>query len=336
MRKVVIGTHDEGLKRLKTTDVDEPQTVGSKEIKVRVHASSLNYHDLSVANGTIPTAQNRVPLSDCSGIITQVGEDVDEFEEGDHVVSTFFPDWLNGEPKCSDFSRTPGDGLDGYATEYVVRPATWFTKAPQGWSHAEAATITTAGLTAWRALVVEGKLKAGEKVLLLGTGGVSIYALQIAKSMGAYVAITSSSDEKLEKAKALGADFTLNYKAEPEWGSAVNAWSGEKGVDHVVEVGGPATLAQSINACRVNGNIVLIGVLTGVKGDIPTAALMAKQINLKGIIVGSREHQKDFVNALEASGIKPVIDTSFSLDELAKAFEYEVNGKHFGKICVDI
>jgi len=145
MRKVVIGTHDEGLKRLKTTDVDEPQTVGSKEIKVRVHASSLNYHDLSVANGTIPTAQNRVPLSDCSGIITQVGEDVDEFEEGDHVVSTFFPDWLNGEPRCSDFSRTPGDGLDGYATEYVVRPATWFTKAPQGWSHAEAATITTAG-----------------------------------------------------------------------------------------------------------------------------------------------------------------------------------------------
>ena len=202
MRKVVIGTHDEGLKRLKTTDVDEPQTVGSKEIKVRVHASSLNYHDLSVANGTIPTAQNRVPLSDCSGIITQVGEDVDEFEEGDHVVSTFFPDWLNGEPRCSDFSRTPGDGLDGYATEYVVRPATWFTKAPQGWSHAEAATITTAGLTAWRALVVEGKLKAGDKVLLLGTGGVSIYALQIAKAMGAYVAITSSSDEKLEKAKA--------------------------------------------------------------------------------------------------------------------------------------
>ena len=123
---------------------------------------------------------------------------------------------------------------------------------------------------------------------------------------------------------------------EPEWGSAVNAWSGEKGVDHVVEVGGPATLAQSINACRVNGNIVLIGVLTGVKGDVPTAALMAKQINLKGIIVGSREHQNDFVNALEASGIKPVIDTSFSLDELAKAFEYEVNGKHFGKICIDI
>jgi NADPH:quinone reductase-like Zn-dependent oxidoreductase len=171
---------------------------------------------------------------------------------------------------------------------------------------------------------------------LLGTGGVSIYALQIAKAMGAYVAITSSSDEKLEKAKALGADFIVNYKAEPEWGSAVNAWSGEKGVDHVVEVGGPATLAQSINACRVNGNIVLIGVLTGVKGDVPTAALMAKQINLKGIIVGSREHQNDFVNALEASGIKPVIETSFSLDELAKAFEYEVNGKHFGKICIDI
>lgn len=336
MKQVIIEDGKEGLDRLTLKDVNEPGGVGPGQIKVRIHASSLNYHDYSVAKGVIPTENGRIPLSDGAGVVVEVGEGVTEFSAGDHVVSGFFPDWQRGAPDIGDFSRTPGDGIDGYARESVVVPSSWFTKAPAGWTHEESATITTAGLTAWRALVVEGQLKAGDTVLLLGTGGVSIYALLIAKAMGARVAITSSSDEKLQKAKELGADFTVNYKTDPEWGKTVSTWTAGKGVDHVVEVGGPATLAQSIKACRVGGSIVLIGVLTGIEGKIPTATMMRKQIRLTGIIVGSHEEQTEFVRALETTGIKPVIDTSFPLERLADAFRFEESGKHFGKICISL
>jgi len=336
MKQMIIEDGKDGLDRLSIKEVNEPGGVGPGQIKVRIHASSLNYHDFGVAKGIIPTEAGRIPLSDGAGVVVEVGEGVTAFNKGDHVVSGFFPDWQRGTPKVGDFLRTPGDGIDGYARESVVTPAAWFTKAPAGWSHEESATITTAGLTAWRALVVEGALKAGDTVLLLGTGGVSIYALQIAKAMGAKVAITSSSDDKLEKAKELGADFTVNYHTDPQWGETVSAWTGGNGVDHVVEVGGPATLAQSIKACRIGGSIVLIGVLTGIEGTIPTASLMRKQIRLTGIIVGSHEEQTEFVRALENTGIKPVIDTTFPLERLADAFRFEESGKHFGKICIAI
>jgi NADPH:quinone reductase-like Zn-dependent oxidoreductase len=183
-------------------------------------------------------------------------------------------------------------------------------------------------------MVVDGKLKAGDAVLLLGTGGVSIWALQIARLMGPRVAITSSSGEKLERARELGADFTVNYRKQTEWGRAVRDWTGGRGVDHVVEVGGPATLAQSIEAVRVGGHISLIGVLTGASGEVPTAALMSKQARLQGLIVGSHRDQQDFVRALDASGIKPVVDRRFPLEQLAEAFEYEMSGGHFGKIGI--
>src|ERR1700757_1576978 len=190
-------------------------------------------------------------MSDGAGEVSAVGQGVKEFKHGDLVVSTFFTEWLDGAPKEVGFARTPGDGIDGYARERVTAPVTHFTHAPRGYSAAEAATITTAGLTAWRALVVEGGLKAGDTVLLLGTGGVSIWALQLARLMGARVAITSSSDAKLERAKALGAEFLVNYRQTPAWGRAVLDWTGGRGVDHVVEVGGPATLPQAIGAVRV-------------------------------------------------------------------------------------
>jgi len=228
-----------------------------------------------------------------------------------------------------------GDGIDGFATEYAVRPATAFTRAPKGFSHVEAATITTAGLTAWRALVELGNLKAGDTVLALGTGGVSIYALQIARAMGARVAITSSSAEKLARARELGADFTLNYNTHQDWGKQVMDWTGGRGVDHVVEVGGPGTLAQSIQAVALGGRITMIGVLTGVSGEVPTAALMAKQVVLSGIIVGSRRHQQDFVRAFDTGIFRPVIDRVFPLEELADAFRYEESGAHFGKIGIE-
>jgi len=323
-----------GLDRLTLAERPDPGAPSRGEIRVALHGSSLNFHDLGVATGRMPTEEGRIPLSDGAGIVEAVGEGVTEFRPGDLVVSCFFPDWQDGAPIVGDFSRTPGDGIDGFAQEHVVRPATAFTHAPHGYDAVEAATITTAGLTAWRALIVDGKLKAGDTVLLLGTGGVSIWALQIAKLMGATVAITSSSDEKLERARAMGADHLVNYREQADWGRIVRDWAGGRGVDHVVEVGGPGTLAQSIEAVRVGGHISLIGVLTGGAGEVPTAALMAKQARLQGLIVGSRREQQDFVRALDASGIRPIVDRRFALEQLADAFRFEMSAGHFGKIGV--
>ena len=324
-----------GLDGLVMEDRPDPGDPGPGEIRVALHGSSLNFHDLGVATGRMPSADGRVPLADGAGTVEAVGASVTEFAPGDAVVSCFFPDWQDGAPTVGDFRRTPGDGIDGFAQEHAVRPATTFTHAPKDFDAVESATITTAGLTAWRALVVDGKLKAGDTVLLLGTGGVSVWALQIARMMGARVAITSSSGEKLERAAGMGAAFTLNYREQANWGRAVRDWTGGRGVDHVVEVGGPGTLAQSIEAVRVGGHISLIGVLTGASGEVPTAALMAKQARLQGLIVGSRREQQDFVRALDAGAIRPVIDCRFPLEQLGDAFRFEMSGGHFGKIGVE-
>ena len=325
-----------GLDRLRMVEIDEPSAPAAGEVLVRLHASSINFHDYAVAMGMIPTADGRIPLSDGAGVIEAVGDGVTEFSVGDHVVSCFFPLWQNGEPTSSGFSSTPGDGLDGYAREKVVRPANWFTLAPSGYSHAEAATLTTAGLTAWRALVCDGGLKAGDSVLTLGTGGVSIFALQFAKMMGATVISTSSSDDKLERVRTLGADHVINYIRHEDWGQQVRNLTGGRGVDHVVEIGGPATLPQSITACRVGGHIALIGVLTGFAGTVPTVTLMDRHQKLQGLTVGSRQQQIEMTRAINATGVKPTIDSTFPLWDLASAFLHEASGKHFGKICVEI
>jgi len=325
-----------GLDNIRLDDIDAPGAPGPGEIRVRIRASSLNFHDYAVAAGFIPAEDGRILMADGAGEVEAVGDGIAEFAVGDAVVSCFFPTWPNGAPTIGDFRETPGDGLDGYAREAVVTPAGWFTKAPSGYSHAEAATLTTAGLTAWRALVVDGGLKAGDSVLVLGTGGVSIFALQLARAMGATVIATSSSDAKLERVRALGAEHTINYKSTPEWGRQVLELTAGRGVDHVVEVGGPGTLPQSIRACRVGGHIALIGVLTGRAGEVPTALLMAKQQRLQGLIVGSRQHQIEMVRGLEAVGFRPVIDRTFPLAGLADAFRYEESGAHFGKISVEI
>lgn len=324
-----------GLDRLELEDVPAPGAPGPGEIRVRVHASSLNYHDYLVVSGGTPTEDGRIPLADGAGVVEAVGEGVDDFAEGDAVVSCFFPLWQDGPPVDGNFRRVPGDGLDGYAREAVVRPATWFTRAPEGWSHAEAATITTAGVTAWRALVVDGGLRAGDVVLALGTGGVSVYAAQLAKAMGATVVVTSSSDEKLDRVRQLGADHVINYRETPEWGRAVQELTGGRGADHVIEVGGPGTLAQSLRAVRVGGHVSLIGVLTGTAGDVPTALLMARQARLQGLLVGSRRDQADFVRALEATGLRPVIDRRHDLAEAAEAFREMESARHFGKIVLE-
>ncbi|WP_108810480.1 zinc-binding dehydrogenase [Sphingorhabdus sp. Alg231-15] len=324
------------LDNLKLVDLPEPAAPDAGEIAVRLRASSLNYHDYAVVKGMLPTAENRIPMSDGAGEVTAVGEGVTEFKVGDAVVSTFFPDWIDGTPPEGGFQRVPGDGIDGYACEQAVGPATAWTHAPQGYSAAEAATLTCAGLTAWRALFVDGSVKPGDTVLVQGTGGVSIFALQFAKAAGATVIATSSSDEKLERLKALGADYLINYKDVEAWGPKVLELTGGKGVDCVVEIGGPGTLDQSMMATRIGGHIALIGVLTGFAGPVQTGLLMAKNLRVQGLTVGSRAQQLDMIAAINVNGIKPVLDKHFPLSDLADAFRHQESGAHFGKIVVDI
>ncbi len=336
MKAIRTGAAPSTLDALELVDIDEPQAPGPGEITVALKASSLNYHDYAVVTGMIPAEQGRIPMSDGAGEVTAVGEGVSEFAVGDAVVSTFFPDWLDGDPPTSAFRRVPGDGIDGYAREAVTAPASWFTHAPAGYSHAEAATLTCAGLTAWRALFVDYALKPGDTVLVQGTGGVSIFALQFAKAAGARAIATSSSDEKLERVRALGADHTINYKEVEAWGPKALELTGGRGVDCVVEVGGPGTLDQSMLAARVGGHIALIGVLTGVAGPVQTALLFSKNLTVQGLTVGSRAMQQAMIAAIEANGTKPVVSDSFALADLADAFRHQEANRHFGKIAVEI
>src|SRR5436189_620975 len=229
-----------GLENLKLVEEDHPKPRPG-ELLIRIRASSLNFHDDMMVLGKIPCADGRIPMSDGAGEVIAVGDDVDEFKVADNVVSTFWPYWLGGEMTPATRRDIPGDTIDGYAREYVCMPAHAFTKAPAGYTHVEAATLTCAGVTAWRGLVVCGKVKPGDTVLILGTGGVSMFGLQFAKAAGARVIATSSSDVKLERVKALGASYVINYERTPEWDNEVLKMTGGRGVDCVVEVGGAGT-----------------------------------------------------------------------------------------------
>ena len=324
------------LDTLHLADVPDPGAPGPGQIRVKLAASSLNYHDYAVVTGMIPTAAGRSPMSDGAGEIVAIGDGVPSFKPGDLAVSLFFPDWSDGGPPAGAFRRVPGDGIDGYARDEVVVPAWWFTRAPAGYSAAEAATLTCAGLTAWRALFVDGEVKPGSTVLVQGTGGVSIFALQFAKAAGARVIATSSSGEKLERLRDMGADETINYKETEAWGTKALELTGGAGVDTVVEVGGAGTLGQSMHAARIGGHIALLGVLAGVAGPVQTALLFSKNLRVQGLTVGSRAHQLAMIAGIEANGIRPVIDRHFSLEHLADAFRHQESGHHFGKIAVDI
>ena len=324
------------LDTMELVDLPAAAAPGPGEIRVRLRASSLNYHDYAVVTGMIPTPAGRIPMSDGAGEVVAVGDGVTDYAVGDLVVSTFFPYWLDGQPPLKAFTQVPGDGIDGYAREEVTAPTDWFTHAPIGYSAAEAATLTCAGLTAWRALVVDGQIKAGSTVLVQGTGGVSLFALQFAKAMGARVIATSSSDAKLERLKAMGADHLINYKDTPAWGAAVLGLTGGIGVDHVVEIGGAGTLDQSMLAVRNGGHIALIGVLAGFAGPVNTGLVMGRQARVQGLTVGSCQQQRDMIAAINVTGIKPVLDRHFPLADLAGAFRHQESGAHFGKIIVDI
>ena len=322
-----------GLDNILLCDADVPKPK-SNQIVIKIAASSLNYHDLLVALGFIPTEDRRVPLSDAAGEIVEIGSDVKDWKVGDHVMSVCFPNWQNGAPKYELLSFI-GDHEDGYATEYIAIQESAVTKMPSYMNFAQAATLPCAGLTAWRALVDDGNLKAGETVLVQGTGGVSIFALQLAKSMGAKVIATSSSEGKLNRLKELGADEVINYKETPEWGKEVLAKTNNEGVDHVIEVGGGGTFGESVRATKLGGHIALIGVLSGPNAsEIVLPRIFLKQIRMSGISMANKESQIAMIDYLEANQIEPIISDSFPLSKLADAFQHQIDNKHFGKISI--
>lgn len=306
------------------------------EMIVKIEASSLNYHDYAVVSGMWGPSEDRIPMSDGAGEVIQVGTNVKDFKVGDKVVSTFFPDWENGPVKYSNFETVPGDGVDGYAREFVVAKSSHFTHAPDGWSSIESATLTTAALTAWRALFEDVKLSQNDTVLVQGTGGVSIFALQFAKMIGAKVIATSSNDQKIQRLKELGADHCINYKKNPNWGEMALQFTEGKGVDYVIDVGGPDTINQSLIASKLNGHISFIGILSGLEGKLDMIHLLLKQIKIQGVLVGSRQQQINMINAINQYKMKPVIDKVFPLEQIVEAFKYQESNQHFGKICLEI
>ena len=333
MQQVVTGS-EAGLDNLNVVPV-QAREPGPGEVQVRVYASSLNFHDYLVACGLLPAEPGRVLMSDGAGEVLAVGEGVDAFAPGDRVMSHFFPNWVGGDVDLAALQGVPGDHIDGFASQLVTMPQAAFSPVPIHMDYLEAATLPCAGLTAWRALMEEATLKAGDWVLVQGTGGVSLFALQIAKAIGCRVIATSSRADKLERLSDLGADAVINYREEAEWGRKAAEIS-NGGVDLVVEVGGPGTVTQSVRALRVGGIMSMIGVLTGISREFPLAEFFQRNAVMAGITVGSHEHQANMISAFSEWQLKPVLDRSFALGDLAEAFRYQESQAHFGKISLDL
>lgn len=305
------------------------------EVSVRWHASSLNFHDYLVAIGGIPVQPGRVPMSDGAGEIIAVGEGVTQWKPGDRVMSLFFPNWVEGRPTFDKTRFISGETVDGFALEQSCLSQHSLTSIPDGWTFGEAATLPCAALTAWRALFGACRIQPGDTVLVEGTGGMSIFALQFALAAGAKVFATTGSATKAQRLLELGASAVVNYRDDPNWGKTLFKMT-KGGIDHVLDVGGGSTMGQSIEAAALGGNIVAIGILgNGRKGELTYPKLFFKHLTMHGIAVDHRESQKDMVRALNQMGFKPVIDHSFHLDSLAKAFEHQESGQHFGKIVVE-
>jgi len=320
-----------GYQNMTIVEQDIPEPIAG-EVLVRWRATSLNFHDYLVAVGGIPVDDGRVPMSDGAGEVVAVGDGVSRWKVGDKVVSLFFPNWKHGKPTAASTQIMSGDTIDGFAREYSCIDAESLTRMPGNLSYEEAATLPCASLTAWRALIIEGNLQAGQSVLIQGTGGMSIFALQIAKAAGAYVYATSSSDEKMSRLKSLGADEVFNYRTDNEWGKTIAERSG--GVDHVLDVGASATIKQSTEAVAIGGHIAMIGILGGATAEIEMLQMVLKHIKLSGLAVGSREMQEKMSAAIETNKIQPVLDKSFAFDELEQAFKHQESGAHFGKITL--
>ncbi len=319
---------------------DRPSSaLGPRDIRVQMRAVSLNARDLAFANGTFPNTPDHslVPLVDGHGQVIEVGSEVSRFAPGDNVITTYYPHWEEGEIAPAKVDISLGVQVDGTLCEERVASEAWFVRAPAMLDVHGAATLSCAGLTAWNALFCAGGLKPGASVLLLGTGGVSIWALQLAHAAGLRPIVLSSQDEKLEKTRLLGAKETLNYRRHPEWQDEVMRLTEGQGVDLVVEVGGEGTLARSLQACRMGGKVVVIGrVAGGGAASIPPGALIGGAKQLQGITTGSRAILEDLCRFVDAHRIAPVVDRVFAFGEARAAYEHLAASRHFGKVVIDV
>ena len=333
--KVMVLQDGRGAGRLRMIERPMPEP-RRQEILIRVKATALNYRDVEIANGTYHTAFEPplVPLSDGVGEVVAIGEEVTRFRIGDRVCSTFWQRWIGGSFRMAEPAYQLGGPIDGLLAEYAVLDEQAAILAPRNLTDVEAATLPCAAVTAWHALVTEGDIKAGETVLVQGTGGVSLFALQFARASGARVIVTSSSDEKLERARELGAFAGINYRKNPQWSDAVLEITEGRGVDHVIEVGGPQSFAQSLKASSRRGQINVIGYLGGKEGAINPLEIFAKQVQVRGIPVGSRESFEAMNRAIEVQNLKPVVARTFPWLDAARAFRYLEEGAHFGKVAL--
>ena len=317
-----------GMENLRFIELPEP-VPGFGQAVVQVRACSLNFRDLVVAKGGYGRAVKTplIPLSDGAGEVIAVGPGVTRVKAGDRVCGIFMQKWIDGPPDDEKAASALGGAIDGMMAELVCLSAEGLVAIPTHLSFEEAAALPCAAVTAWNALFVSGGVKPGDSVLTLGSGGVSVFAIQFARMAGARVIATSSSDEKLERLRALGADEVINYKTTPEWDKAA------RDVDHVIEVGGAGTLARSIRAVRRGGHIALIGVLAGA-GEVDPRPILIRSIRVQGIYVGSREMFEAMNRAISLGVLRPVVDRVFAADELPEAMDHLASGAHFGKVCV--
>lgn len=334
-RRCALIRQPDGTYRLTFEQVPVPAPA-ERDVLVRVRAASLNRRDVYVLKGQypMPPRPTLVPLSDGAGEVISVGTAVRRFKPGDRVAALFFQRWIHGRPDAETPASALGGQLDGMLSEYVCLSEEGLVRVPQGYSYEEAATLPCAAVTAWNGLVTRGRMQAGDNVLLLGTGGVSIFGLQFAAAAGARPIVTSSSDEKLARAAALGAGVTLNYARTPEWGGAVRAATAGVGAHQVLEVGGAGTLPQSLASLAPGGHIALIGGLSGFGGDIPAMALLHANATVSGIYVGSRANFEAMTAFIEQHRIRPVIDRVFELDDAADAYRRIDAGEHLGKVVI--
>lgn len=324
-----------GLDNLKEVERPDPRP-GPGEVLVKLRAASLNYRDLLTVEGHYNPSQPLplIPLSDGVGQVVAVADGVTRVKSGDRVAAIFAQKWLGGTPTKAMLNSTLGGPLDGMLSEMTVLHEDGLVHVPQHLTDEEAATLPCAGVTAWNALVTEGGLKAGHTVLIQGTGGVSIFALQFAKLLGARAIVTSSSDEKLSHAKKLGADEVINYRTTPDWDQKVLELTGGTGVDHVVEVGGAATLAKSIGAVRFGGQVSLIGILSGVNAEFNIIPVLMNRVRVQGIYVGHRESFEAMNTVIRRDQLTPVVDSTFAFADAVAAFRHMQSAQHFGKICI--
>lgn len=337
MRAYELHPHD-GFDALTLVERDAAK-LGPRDVRVRVEAVSLNYRDLSIARSAArrpPQGNPVIPASDGAGTVTEVGSAVSRFGTGDRVAAIFFPEWQTGPLEARYHTKALGGSVDGMLAEEVVADEQALVSVPSHLSIEEGATLPCAGVTAWHALFEAAHIGPGSTVLVQGTGGVSMFGLQLAKSAGARVVVTSKSEAKRARATAMGADHVIDYQATPKWGEAASAWTGGRGVDLVVEVGGPGTFDQSVAALRPGGTMSLLGVLTGVKGEVNTYGIFHKGLHVRGIYVGSRSMFEDLNRALSATAIRPIIDRVFPFGEARAAYEHLASGSHFGKVVIRV